>query len=270
MSNFTEKRKYSLIIKKEDPTTLKYIKFTGVLEPKTKSKLLTSKPVTSKPMPTIVDLRHKKNMPRIYDQGSLGSCTANALCGLIGYQDINMREGSRLFLYYNERMIENSILQDSGASLSDGILSLQKHGICSETRWPYIISKFAIKPPDICYTRALLHKAKKVKNIYNTLPEMKAALNAGYPFVVGILIYESFETENVSNTGIVPMPNIETEQLLGGHAIVCVGYNNNKKVWIMRNSWGTSWGDKGYFYLPYNYLLNSDLTSDLWCIQKIN
>ena len=285
MTEFTKgtpitKRSYGLIIKKEDPSSLKYLIFTeenshhptpllaSPVPPKPTP--LPTPPVPPKPtpLPTIVDLRPK--MPPICDQGSLGSCTANALCGLIGYENPNMIKGSRLFLYYNERVIEKDVPIDAGATLADGILSLQTYGICPETSWPYIISNFAVKPPAQCYTQALAHKATQVQNIQNTLSQMKAALNAGYPFVVGILVYQSFESAAVASTGLVPMPNLQKEQLLGGHAVVCVGYNDTKQLWIMRNSWGTSWGDKGYFYLPYNYLLNSVLTSDLWCIQKIN
>jgi len=99
---------------------------------------------------------------------------------------------------------------------------------------------------------------------------MKTSLNSGAPFVVGIAVYASFESANVAATGYVPMPDVNNEQFLGGHAIVCVGYNDAKQVWIMRNSWGNSWGANGYFYLPYAYLLDSNLSSDLWNITKMS
>ena len=97
---------------------------------------------------------------------------------------------------------------------------------------------------------------------------MKQALINGFPFVVSILVYSSFETTQVAINGYVPMPQ-PNETLLGGNAILCVGYNEIKKVWIMRNSWGNQWGDKGYFYLPYQYLINPNLASDLWVLQNI-
>ena len=174
---------------------------------------------------------------------------------------------SRLFIYYNERVLENDILQDAGASLTDGIKTLEKYGVCPETMWPYDITKFAVKPTDSCYTEALNYTAITVANIQQNEQVMKSCLASGFPFVVGINIYTSFESDNVSMNGIVPMPNIQTEVCLGGHAIVCVGYNETQ--WIMRNSWGIGWGDKGYFYLPYQYLLDSTLSSDLWDITKI-
>jgi C1A family cysteine protease len=100
---------------------------------------------------------------------------------------------------------------------------------------------------------------------------MKGCLISGYPFVVGIEIYSSFESQSVAKTGYVPMPNTLTEQFLGGHAIICLGYNDNLYggVWIMKNSWGSSWGDRGYFYLPYAYLTSNSLAGDLWKITKV-
>ena len=213
----------------------------------------------------IVDMRNK--MRPIVDQGNLGSCTANALCCLVNYIDPKMN-GSRLFLYYNERSIQGTINFDAGAYLHDGVASLIKNGICSEKSWPYIISKYKTKPPNTCYTEASDHQVLTAKNINNDLQSMKNALQSGFPFVVGILVYQSFMSATVAKTGMVPMPGPK-DRLLGGHAIACVGYDDNKKVFIMKNSWGTSWGAKGYFYLPYAYLTSKSLTSDLWCLLTI-
>jgi len=218
-------------------------------------------------LPASVDLR--SNMPPVYDQGSLGSCTANALVCIFQYDDPEFM-GSRLFLYYNERVIENDVDQDGGAQLSDGILSLEQSGVCSETSWPYDISKFENKPSPECYEEALKHKALSVCNVHQNINTMKNSLVQGHPFVVGIQLFEEFETLEVAMTGIVPMPG-PTSSYLGGHAVVCVGYTtkDNKNYWIMRNSWGSSWGDKGYFYLPEVYLLDASLATDLWTIDKV-
>ena len=207
-------------------------------------------------------------MPPVYDQGQLGSCTANALAAAYEYCDNNAFLPSRLFIYYNERKLENDIPDDAGAMLSDGIKTLETYGVCPETILPYDISKFAVKPSSLCYSTALKHKATKCSNIHNDLSSMKNALASGFPFVVGITIYESFESDSVALNGEVPMPNVNTEQMLGGHAVLVCGYDDSKKHWIMRNSWGSGWGDKGYFYLPYLYLLDSNLASDLWNITK--
>lgn len=217
-----------------------------------------------KKLPAIVDLR--KKMPPIYNQGELGSCTANALCALAGYNNLSFF-GSRLFVYYNERVLQNSVNFDSGATLEDGINSLKKQGICKEKLWPYDITKFTVRPTENCYDNARKHLTLQVTNVMNDITSIKTSLFRGYPLIVGIMIYESFESLVVAKTGIVPMP-LPNESLLGGHAVVVVGYDDTKKLWIMRNSWGTSWGINGYFYLPYAYL-TSDMASDLWNIIKM-
>jgi len=219
-------------------------------------------PLVSK-VPVTFDLRNK--LPPVYDQGSLGSCTANALCGAYAILDPNFN-GSRLFLYYNERILENTVSYDSGAYLYDGVKSLIKNGICSEIDWPYIISKFKTKPSDICYKNALDHQTLKAENVRQTLDCMKQVISLGLPFVVGIRVYNSFETANVTSTGVIPMP-LKRDRLLGGHAVLVCGYNS--KYWIFRNSWGVDWGVRGYGYLPLEYLTNKNLSSDIWCISKI-
>jgi C1A family cysteine protease len=212
--------------------------------------------------PASVDLRAK--MPPVFDQGQLGSCSAQALCAAYQY-DVPKVAGSRLFLYYNERKLEGDIPDDNGAFIHDGIACLQKYGVCPESEWPYNIAKFAMAPPAKCYTDALPHKAVAAHNVQNTMAAMKNCLLGGFPFVVGISVYDSFESDQVAMTGIVPMPAAD-EDCLGGHAVVCVGFNDANQTWLMRNSWGTGWGQKGHFTLPYAYLLDSNMCSDLWVI----
>lgn len=218
-------------------------------------------------LPPSVDLRSK--CAPIYDQGELGSCTANAISACYAYDNKNVFIPSRLFIYYNERKLEGTISEDSGAFISDGIKTLKTYGVCPEPMWPYDITKFTKAPTTSCYKNALTHKALSCTNIKQNLTAMKNSLASGFPFVVGIAVYSSFETAEVAKSGVVPLPNTSTEDLLGGHAILCVGYDDSKSVWIMRNSWGTSWGNKGYFTLPYHYLLDADLSSELWNITKI-
>ena len=199
----------------------------------------------------------------------MGSCTANAIVGAYQFLTPTLM-GSRLFQYYNERVIENDVNYDNGATISDSIAAVKKYGLCPESEWPYNISQFAVKPPASCYTDALKHKAVTVYNVQQTMTAMKGYLNSGYPFIIGIVVYSSFESNKVANTGMVPLPPVNRQDtILGGHAVVVCGYNDNLNggVWIVRNSWGTSWGANGYFYLPYSYLTNPNLCSDNWCIE---
>ena len=231
-------------------------------------KLLYKELPSLQTLPQCVDLRSK--CPPVYDQGELGSCTANALAAAYEFDEKNTFAPSRLFIYYNERVLEGSVSEDSGALISDGIKTLQKYGVCPENMWPYNVSQFTKQPSYKCYNNALNNKALVCKNIQQNLTAMKTALASGFPFVCGISVYEKFESEEVAKTGIVSLPDINNEKSLGGHAVLCVGYDDNKHVWIMRNSWGPLWGMNGYFTLPYEYLINPDLSSELWNISKIS
>lgn len=203
-------------------------------------------------------------MPPVYDQLKLGACTANALVACYECLTPNFM-GSRLFLYYNERLIENTIAQDCGTQIFDGVKALETYGVCLESEYPYVVSRFSVQPPQKCYTNALRHKVLKALNVRADLTSLKTCLAAGYPMVVGIEIYTSFETELVAKTGFVTMP-CPKDSLLGGHAVCIVGYDDSRQIFIMRNSWGSSWGDNGHFYLPYVYLTNPTLTSDIWTL----
>ncbi len=223
-------------------------------------------------LPDEVDLR--KECPPIYDQGQLGSCTANAIGGAIEFDQ--MKENlpqvfvpSRLFIYYNERAIEDSIDSDSGAMIRDGIKSVAKQGACPEPMWPYLIAKFRTRPSGKCYTEAAKHTAVSYQRVIQSLSQMQGCLASGYPFVFGFTVYESFESSSVARTGHAPMPGTR-ERVLGGHAVCAVGYEESNRRFICRNSWGTSWGMRGYFTLPYDYLTNSDLAADFWTIRVVS
>jgi C1A family cysteine protease len=220
-------------------------------------------------LPTAVDLRAR--CTPVENQGVLGSCTACALVGNLEFiKKIKLNTTinfSKLFLYYNERVIRHSQKSDSGASIRDGIKSLVNVGDCLESFWPYNVDKFAIKPPLKAYRNALNLEITKYYRLHTT-SEMKHTLSTGYPFVFGFAVYESFEAPEVAKTGLVPMPK-KDERVVGGHAVMAVGYDNTKNFFIVRNSWGTSWGDKGYFYMPYGYLTNLTLSSDFWTIRAM-
>ena len=175
---------------------------------------------------------------------------------------------SRLFIYYNERDIEGTVNEDSGAMIRDGIKSVVKQGVCKETTWPYVIARFTKKPAKTCYTEAMNHQVVSYQRVTQTLNQMKGCLASGYPFVFGFSVYESFESNTVAKTGKVPMPK-SGEAMLGGHAVAAVGYNDADQRFIVRNSWGSKWGKKGYCFMPYAYLTDPDLAADFWTIRMV-
>jgi C1A family cysteine protease len=220
----------------------------------------------------MVDLRSK--CPEVYDQGTLGSCTANGIGGAYHFDELRQNSlspfiPSRLFIYYNERAMEGTIESDSGASIRDGIKSIATVGVCDEKDWIYNIQSFTLQPSQLCYDSAKNNKAIQYKRVLQDEVQLKQCLNLGLPVIFGFSVYESFENDDVKTNGIVVMP-AKTERLMGGHCVMLVGYDNNRKVWIVRNSWGSQWGDNGYCYMPFEYLLSSDLASDFWTVQKIS
>lgn len=221
-------------------------------------------------LPQNVDLR--SGVVQILDQGDLGSCTSNAIASCMQFlrakENVDKSNLSRLFIYYNERVIEGTVKSDSGAEIKDGIKVVSKLGVPRETDWPYDITKFKIKPPSVCYKNALTDLAIEYKSIDNTdlsLIQQQLALNI--PIVCGFSVYESFESDQVAKTGVVPLPGTN-EQLLGGHCVLLVGYDNVTQRFTCLNSWGKNWGSGGFFTIPYAYLTNSSLASDFWQIEK--
>lgn len=227
-------------------------------------------------LPAKVDL--SKGCPPVYNQGNLGSCTANALGAAFEFGKKKQKKPtfrpSRLFLYYNERVMMNTVNSDSGAFLRDGVKSLNKLGICPEKDWTYDDNpspgaKFTQKPPASCYATALNHQILSYWRIPVNLSSIKGCLAEGYPFTFGFTVYESFMTPTVAQTGIMPMPNISAEHVVGGHAVLAVGYDDTKQAVLVRNSWGTGWGIKGYFWMPYAYIANTAYCSDFWTIRSV-
>lgn len=226
------------------------------------------RPAFVKTIPTSVDLRPL--MSAVEDQQDLGSCTANALVGslecLEGIKQQEMVDLSRLFVYYNERVLEGTVKTDSGAFLRDGIKTLAKQGVCSEKTWPYTISRFAAKPPAVAYAEALKRKITSYHRL-ETLKDMETCLASGYPFVFGFSVYTYFESAKMAKEGILYLPK-SREKYLGGHAVCAVGYNRSLRRLIVRNSWGPKWGMKGYFTMPYDYVIDRNLADDLWVIMN--
>jgi len=222
-------------------------------------------------VPAVVDWT--QYMPPVYDQGRLGSCTGNAVAACVEYALIKQKATvfipSRLFIYYNERVLEGSVNDDAGAEIRDGIKAVSQWGVCPETDWPYDVSKFAVKPSDKAYQDATKDVVTNYKSVPQNLGAMQVVLAGGYPIVFGFTVYESFESQYVASTGNVPMPGAN-EQPIGGHAVVLVGYDAHQKIFHVRNSWGSSWGNKGYFQMPFAYVTNPQLAADFWAINHLN
>ena len=221
-------------------------------------------------LPAKVGLRSK--CPPVYDQGELGSCTANAIAGAFEFDQLQERQPdfmpSRLFIYFNERTMEGTVDIDAGAMLRDGIKSVAKLGVCTEDSWPYDIARFRDRPGAQCYREALKHQAMVYRSVPQHLNTLQACLATGIPFVFGFSVYESFESEAVARTGVVEMPRPREKQV-GGHAVVAVGYDNGAQRFTVRNSWGKRWGQKGYCTMPYAYVTNAQLAMDFWAIYAV-
>ncbi|HSS60456.1 MAG TPA: C1 family peptidase [Candidatus Limnocylindrales bacterium] len=221
-------------------------------------------------LPPRADLRRR--CPAVYNQGALGSCTANAIAAAIEFERMKQRLSvfvpSRLFIYYNERVIEHTERSDSGAQIRDGIKTVASIGACPEPEWPYKIAKFATKPPQRAYNDAKLDRAVSYQSLVQDLNQMKGCLASGYPFVFGFTVYQSFESATVARTGHAPMP-AWGERPIGGHAVMAVGYDDANQWFLVRNSWGKTWGIRGYFTMPYTYLVQPGLSSDFWTIRLV-
>lgn len=236
-------------------------------KPDSRDFIYASKPVAPQ---SRVDLRNWCTI--VEDQGNLGSCTGQAIAGAIEY--LNKKSGtvmdvSRLFIYYWERDILGTVNYDSGAYIRDGIKSVFKYGAPLERLWPYIINRFTLRPTSSVISDA----AKRKVTLYEKVTDFngcKNALQNGYPVTIGFDVYSSFMSSTVSRTGMMPYPNINREQLLGGHAVLLVGYDDSQSRFIVRNSWGTRWGDRGYFYMPYQVIQNTSMSDDFWIIKTVN
>jgi C1A family cysteine protease len=233
---------------------------------------LYSAPVTAlQALPPKVDLTPQ--CPPVYDQGQLGSCTANSIGAAVEFEQMKQKLAdifvpARLFIYYNERVMEGTVDSDGGAQIRDGIKSVANQGVCPETEWPYNIAKFKTKPPKKCYVDALKHRVVLYQRATQTLNQLRGCLASGYPFVFGFTVYESFESPAVAKTGHAPMP-APSEKAIGGHAVMAAGYDDSKQWFIIRNSWGPGWGMKGYFTLPYAYVTDAQLADDFWTIRLV-
>ena len=230
---------------------------------------------------TKVDLTKSMKFPAVYDQQTIGSCTSNAICTAYQFdllnhltmsKDFNKSmdtfSPSRLYLYYKERSNYNNQVQDNGACIYTGINILQTEGVCSEEKWPYDVSKVNECPPKECDDDAYIHRSIEHRRVSQNLTSIKNCIENHFPVVFGMDVFESFEQLSTDNQFIVSFPQ-KDEKKLGGHAVIIVGFDDQTKLFKVRNSWGENWGDCGHFYIPYEYVLDESLCADFWVLSLI-
>ena len=212
------------------------------------------------------------HMPPVYDQGQVGSCTGNASAAAYEYRCIT--EGlpywtpSRLFAYYNARKIEGTTASDAGAQIKDVVAGMVKWGNVQETEWPYDENAWATDPGEKCYADALGHRVTAYLSVNQTVDDICTTLANGEPIIFGFSVYSAFEGQDVAKSGVLNVPSRD-ESLLGGHAVLAVGYDDATRRVTVRNSWGPDWGQKGYFTMPYEYITNPDLADDFWILRTV-
>jgi C1A family cysteine protease len=202
---------------------------------------------------SFVDLREANSL--VEDQSSLGSCTGQALTA--AYELMTMKkyptkfiELSEMFVYYNSRTFDNTVDVDIGATIKNGLKGLKTYGVCKEELWPYDIEKFTVKPSEEAYAEAL---QRKIPTYYLVLGQNNIidALNSGYPVIIGIDIFESFMYLDKNNYMLSVRDY--NDNPMGGHALLIVGYDLDKKSFLVQNSFGPEWGLNGYFYMTFEY-----------------
>lgn len=218
----------------------------------------------------LTEVDPRTNMAPVYDQGQLGSCTANAVAAAIEYDrwlnEIAFDDytPSRLDIYYHERKLEGMPLdQDTGAFGRDGLKFAHQTGVMRETDWPYDVAKFAQQPP--AKPRLKIGAYKRVPRNVNA---WKAVLSNRQTVAFGFSVYESFESATMAQSGKMPQPT-PGEKLLGGHEVLAVGYLQNYPYHVLcRNSWGAGWGMAGYFLMPWTVIMDPHLSDDFWTIYR--
>ncbi len=201
-----------------------------------------------------------------WDQGELGSCTGHG-CGRIFAHRLHANgQGfvmpSRLFIYYCERSIEGTISEDAGAEVRDGLKAMAKFGVPPEIKWKYDIRQYAKKPSAAAYTAAKKDVALAYKAVPVSVDAIKQAIAAGNPVVGGFTVYGSFMSESVAKTGVMPMPS-KHESPEGGHCVVWDGFDDTDGHFWCANSWGSEWGQQGWFKMPYENIKNM---ADMWVL----
>lgn len=210
----------------------------------------------------------------ILDQGAEGACVGHGCAGaretleLVANLRLPVVPLSRAYLYYRARLLEGTADQDSGAQVRDGCKVLHDEGVPTEDLFPYKVGGFKDVPPDLDITAAAQYKIVTYARL-NSSDEVRASIAQNNPVVIGISVFQSFETQ-INADGRVPIP-ASGDRLLGGHCLYIRGYRPDPQnvgmfLFDTVNSWGVGFADKGICYLPEGYLNNPNICSDIWQI----
>lgn len=218
-------------------------------------------------MPVSVNLRDK--LPEVFDQLQLGSCVANAVSSNAMFAARNQKRelvASRLFVYWNARKLIGETNKDEGCFIRDAFKTISKEGLPPERDWKYDPTKVFEMPHPLVYEVGRKTTAQEYLRLNGrNLAELKQCLSGGSPFVFGFNVYRSFFS---SWTETMPVPSA-TEMLLGGHAVLAIGYDDNRQAFLIKNSWGSDWKDGGHFWMPYQFITSTHC-DDFWTLRAIN
>lgn len=210
----------------------------------------------------------------VEDQGTIGSCTANAVVGSIEYQMLaagqQLTDLSRLFLYYNARRMSDREDQDSGTSMPHAMASLLAYGACPEAIWPYDKARWSMRPPEEVYNQTVrlpdLHYAR-----VGTIGECKYILATGVPIIFAMGVPDQAMMVVAAQTGILSAPaNGQWEVPNGAHAMLIVGYDDAREAFLVRNSWGTKWGMQGHMWADYSVIAHYGLPDGFWAVGPLD
>lgn len=209
------------------------------------------------------------NILPVYDQQGYGSCVANSCAYSIAVQSKNRIQISRLFNYAISRIIDYVPLNyDIGTTISSACKALESYGCCPEQTFPHS-NKPSDLPPLSAFKLSEPLNSFQFYSVPRNIPTIQQCLLNGTPVIFGIIVYESFLSSTVVRTGKVPMPNKLRERKLGGHCVCMVGYNDSNSTFMCANSWGSSWGLGGFFFLHYNYIRDATLSLDFTVIKIV-
>jgi hypothetical protein len=223
-------------------------------------------------LPASVDLRPEFAFLPPTDQGTLNACTAHPISAVVAYmlkkQHPKVPPLSPLFIYYNERVIENDVTKNAPVEMRSGLKAVSQQGACTLDVWPYDPTQYAVQPAPAAFADGKHRLIVTYEAVDQDTDHLKSCLAEGYPFLFGFSVFPSFRGSTLKATGHMQMP-ASFDSPMGGHAVAGVGYDDANQWFICRNSFGTDWGLSGYFTIPYTFLLNPKYTHDIWKVTEV-